>query len=276
MQLSPFGVWISNRILNDDNAPAAAALAEELGFGVLWLGGSPRLPAVRRLLSAGHSITIATGIVNVWQYEPAELATEFAELDDEFPGRLLLGIGIGHPEATSAYQTPLKKMTGFLDGLDTAEAPVPEDRRCLAALGPKMLELSAARSLGTHPYFTPVAHTRFARQRLGAGPLIAPELACVVGEDPGRERARTYAANYLRLRNYTSNLLRFGFEEADIENGGSDRLIDEVVPQGSPERIAARAREHLKAGADHVCVQQVGATDVPADAWRALAAALLG
>lgn len=275
MDLNKFGVWISGRILDEESSGQAASLAEELGFGAVWVGGSPRLPSLRAMLAGSQEIPIATGIVNIWQYEPAELAREFAELEEEFPGRLLVGIGIGHPEATSEYRKPLTKTAEFLDGLDAAEPPLPADRRCLAALGPKMLDLSAARSLGTHPYFTPVAHTRFARERLGSQALIAPELACVVGEDPGRERARAYAANYLRMSNYTNNLLRFGYEQSDLQNDGSDRLIDQVVPQGSAEHIASIARAHLDAGADHVCVQQVGASELPAQEWRALAAALL-
>jgi probable F420-dependent oxidoreductase len=274
MELGRHGIWTTLRALGEGNGPEAAALAEELGFGTLWLGGSPRLPATRPLLAATDRLVIATGIVNVWQYEPAQLASEFAELDAEFPGRLLVGIGIGHPESTSEYRAPLVTMTEFLDGLDAAPQPLPGDRRCLAALGPKMLDLSAARGLGTHPYFTPVAHTRFARERLGTGALVAPELACVLGEDPGRERARAYAAGYLRLGNYTRNLLRFGFAQSDIENGGSDRLIDEVVPQGSAEQVAALARAHLDAGADHVCLQTVGVAGVPAERWRALSSAL--
>jgi probable F420-dependent oxidoreductase len=219
---------------------------------------------------------IATGIVNVWAYEPARLASEFAELDRDFPGRVLLGIGIGHPEATSIYEKPLATMTRFFDGLDSAPTPVPRDRRCAAALGPKMLDLSAERSLGTHPYFTPVAHTAFARERLGSGALIAPELACVVGADPGRAIARNYAQLYLNLTNYTSNLKRFGYSDADIADGGSDRLIDQVVPQGSPEHIAGIAREHLAAGADHVCLQTVGVTGIPRQEWTALARDLIG
>jgi probable F420-dependent oxidoreductase len=275
MELTRFGIWTSYRSLGEENAAEAAALVEELGFGALWLGGSPQLPAVRPLLAATERLTIATGIVNVWQYEPRDLAAEYEELEREFPGRLLIGIGIGHPEATSVYEKPLAKMRSFLDGLDAAPKPVPRERRCVAALGPKMLDLSGERSLGTHPYFTPVEHTRFARQRLGEGPLVAPELACAVGEDPDRAAARQYAAGYLRLRNYTSNLLRFGFSEADIAEGGSDRLIDEIVPQGPAEDIAKLARAHLEAGADHVCLQTVGVAGVPRAEWGALAAALL-
>lgn len=276
MDLTEFGVWISGRILDANTAGRAAALAENLGFGALWIGGSPRLPSLRPMLAGSESIVIATGIVNIWQYEPAELAAEYAQLESEFPGRVLAGIGIGHPEATSEYEKPLAKTIEFLDGIDAAEQPIPQDRRCLAALGPRMLELSAQRSLGTHPYFTPVQHSRFARERLGAGPLIAPELSCVVAETSDRARARAFAASYLRLNNYTNNLKRFGFDQADIENGGSDRLIDEVVPQGPGEHIAEVARAHLAAGADHVCLQQVGATELPEREWRELSAVLLG
>ena len=275
MDLTRFGVWISRRILDEDSSARAAALAEELGFGALWLGGSPRLPELRPMLAATGRLVIATGIVNIWQYDPTELSAEFAELDRDFPGRVLAGIGIGHPEATSEYRTPLVKTREFLDGIDAAQPPIPKDLRCLAALGPKMLDLSAERTIGTHPYFTPVEHTRFARERLGTGPLLAPELSCFVGDGPDRDRARAFAANYLRMSNYTNNLRRFGFEQTDVENGGSDRLIDEVVPQGPAEHIAGVARAHLDAGADHVCLQQVGASEVPERAWRALAAALL-
>ncbi len=232
---------------------------------------------MRPLLEATERLTIATGIVNVWQNEPAQLAAEHAELVSEFPGRLLVGLGIGHPEATSVYSKPLTTMREFLDGLDAADPPILRDERCLAALGPKMLDLSAERSLGAIPYFTPVEHTRSARERLGAGPLLAPELACVIDTDAERARAkaRDYAALYLGLRNYTNNLLRSGFTEQDIADGGSDRLIDAVVPQGTAQDIAAIARAHLDAGADHVCLQPVGPAGVPRDEWAGLAAALI-
>ena len=168
-------------------------------------------------------------------------------------------------------------MRDFFDGLDAGETPVPKDERCAAALGPKMLDLSAERSLGTHPYFIDVQHTRFARERLGAGPLIAPEVAVVVEPDveTARKLAREYAVYYLRLTNYTNNLLRFGYTEKDFENGGSDRLIDAVIPHGSAEQIAEAIRAHLEAGADHVCLQPLGHGDEPSDDYRALAKALL-
>jgi probable F420-dependent oxidoreductase len=277
MNIATIGIWTSYRAIGEQNAHEAARLVEALGYGAFWLGGSPKLPAVRPLLDATETLVVATGILNVWQNEPAEVAAAHAELTRLHPGRVLLGIGIGHAEATSDYSRPLSTMRAFLDGLDSAETPVPRDERCLAALRPKMLELSAERARGAHTYFVPVEHTRSTRELFGPGPLLAPELACVLDEDAGRARAtaRRYAATYLGLRNYTTNLLRFGFSEADIAGGGSDRLIDAIIPHGSAHDIAAVARAHLDAGADHVCVQPVGTTGVPSEEWTALASALL-
>ena len=278
MELTSFGVWVSSRAADGERASEAAALAEELGFGALWLGGSPKLPALRTLLAATERLAVATGILNVWANEPAAVAAEHAELAREFPGRVLLGIGIGHPEATGDYAHPLRTMTAFLDGLDGAATPVPRGERCLAALGPRMLDLSRERTLGAHPYFVPVAHTRAARARLGEGPLLAPELTCVLDEDAERAQAkvRTFAERYLALSNYANNLLRHGFTAADLAGGGSQRLLDAVVPQGSAEAVAAVAREHLEAGANHVCLQAAGVEGVPRAEWTALARALLG
>jgi probable F420-dependent oxidoreductase len=276
MQLGEFGIWTTYRAIGEENAGAAARLIEELGFGTFWLGGSPQLPALRRLLEATDRIVVATGILNVWASDPERVARDFAELEASFPGRVLLGIGIGHPEATSQYTKPIAAMQSFLDGLDGAPDPVPRARRCLAALGPKMLALSAGRSLGAHTYFVPVDHTRAARNRLGETAILAPELACVLDDDleSARAKARAYAALYLGLRNYTNNLLNHGFADQDIADGGSDRLIDAVIPHGGADEIAALARRHLAAGADHVCLQTVGVAGVPRSEWTALATAL--
>jgi probable F420-dependent oxidoreductase len=250
---------------------------EELGYGALWLGISPSLEQTRPFLERSSTMTIATGILNVWQHEPADVAAGHAELQREFDGRFLLGIGIGHPEATQEYTKPLTKMGEFFDGLDAADPPVPREERLAAALGPKMLDLSAERSLGAHPYFTPVEHTRSARERLGNGPLLAPEVTVVVEPDAetAREKGREFAERYLQRSNYTRNLLRLGFEESDFEGGGSDRLIDAVVPHGSADDVAEAVRAHLDAGADHVCLQPIGHGPAPLDDYRALAQALL-
>ena len=276
MDLGTIGVWTTFRALGEENAAEAARLVESLGYGAFWLGGSPRLANVRPLLESTEKLVVATGIVNIWAYDPAQLAAEYAPLARDFPDRLLVGIGIGHPEATSDYSRPLSAMRAFLDGLDRGDPLVPRDRRCLAALAPKMLALSAERSLGAIPYFVPLAHTRFARRELGDGPLLAPEVAVVVDADTDRARdtARRYAATYLGLRNYTNNLLRLGFTTDDFADGGSDRLIDAVIPHGTAADVAAMLRAHLDAGANHVVVQPLGEPGIPRQGWTAVAAAM--
>jgi probable F420-dependent oxidoreductase len=272
VRLGRLGVWRRHQ-----SGPGIVPELEALGYDALWLGSSPSLAQARPYLEASEQMTIATGILNIWQHEPADVAAQHAELTRDFPGSFLLGIGVGHPEATSDYTRPLSAMRAFFDGLDAAETPVPHDERIAAALGPKMLDLAAERSLGTHPYFTTPEHTRFARERVGPGAIVAAEVAVVVEPDQerAREDARAYAATYLGLSNYTSNLLRFGFTEADIADGGSDRLIDAVIPHGSAEAIAEAVQAHYDAGADHVCLQPLGHGPAPVEDYRALAAVLL-
>jgi probable F420-dependent oxidoreductase len=277
MKLGTIGIWTSYRPFGVERAGEAAKLAEQLGFGAWWVGGSPHVRDIRPILEATSTLVAATGILNVWRSDPADTAAADAELRAEFPGRFMLGIGIGHPEATSDYRRPLTTMRRFLDELDASPTPPPVEERCLAALRAKMLDLAAERTAGTHPYFVPVEHTRVARERLGPGKLVAPEVACVVNADPVRAKAvaREYAQAYLGLRNYTQNLLEVGYTEDDLADGGSDRLIDAVIPQGSAEQIAEVVRAHLEVGADHVCVQPLGEEGVPRASWTALARALL-
>ena len=271
------GVWSSYRSFGIEHAGEAAKLVEQLGYSAWWIGGSPHVPDIRPVLEATSNLIAATGILNVWSNDPGETAVADAGVRADYPGRFMLGIGIGHPEATSEYRRPLTTMRKFLDGLDASPDPPPVDGRCLAALGPNMLDLAGERAAGTHTYFVPVEHTRFARERLGPGELVAPELACVVDTDADRARtvARGYAKMYLGLRNYTQNLLKFGFTEADISDGGSDRLIDAVIPHGTAEQIAEVVRAHLDAGADHVCVQPLGELGIPRESWTALAKVLV-
>ncbi len=267
MELGRIGVWRSKR-----HGAGDLKQLEALGYGTFWIGGSPGVDEARPYLEDADTITVATGILNVWQHTPADVAQAQKRLAADFPDRFLLGIGIGHPEATSDYTRPLKTMREFFDGLD-----LPREQLVAAALGPKMLDLAAERSLGTHPYFTTADHTRFARERLGDGVLVAPEVAVVVDPDPetARKHAREYAKLYLGLRNYTQNLLKFGFTEQDIADGGSDRLIDAVIPHGSAEQIAEAIRAHFEAGADHVCLQPLGHGPQPARDYEELAKVLL-
>jgi probable F420-dependent oxidoreductase len=278
MDIGTIGIFSSFRPFGSDRAPEAARVAEQLGYGAWWVGGSPQVADLRPILEATTTLVAATGIVNVWNSDPAVTAATDAELRGAFPGRFMLGVGVGHPEATSDYQRPLSAMRTFLDTLDASPTPPPLDGRCLAALGPKMLDLAGERTAGTHPYFVPVEHTRFARERLGPGRLVAPELACVVETDPVRARtvARRFAKMYLGLRNYTQNLLNHGFTEEDLTNGGSDRLIDAIIPHGSAEQIAEVVHAHLAAGADHVCLQPLGEEGIPVASWTKLARVLLG
>lgn len=274
MQLGQIGIWHSR---SKGAADVLVPAIEDLGYGALWLGGSPSVEQARPYVEAGKRLPVITGILNVWQHEPADVARATHALTTDHPDRFLLGVGIGHPEATSDYTRPLKTMREFLDGLDAAETPVPKGERIIAALGPKMLDLARERTLGTHPYFIDVAHTRFVRERVGPGVLVAPEVAVVVEEheETARKLAREYAKLYLGLSNYTANLLKFGYTQADIADGGSDRLIDAVIPHGSPEAIADRIRAHLDAGADHVCLQPLGHGPEPLEDFAALATALL-
>jgi probable F420-dependent oxidoreductase len=272
MELGQIGVWRRR-----PDGIVGLEQIEAFGYGTLWVGGSPSVEQTRPYVEATRRMTVATGILNVWQHEPAAVAEQRARLVRDFPGRFLLGIGIGHPEATAEYTTPLARMRSFFDGLDAAPEPVPRDERAAAALGPKMLALVAERSLGTHTYFVTPEHTRFARETAGPDALVAPEVAVVVEPDDetARAAAREYAALYLRLRNYTNNLKRFGFTDRDIADGGSDRLIDAVIPHGSAERVADAVRAHLDAGADHVALQPLGHGPAPVADYEALAGALL-
>jgi probable F420-dependent oxidoreductase len=273
MELGRVGIWQRRHEVSAD----AAREIESLGYSALWLGASPAPADTRPFLERTSTLVVATGILNVWQHEPAEVAARHAELTRAFPGRFLLGIGVGHPEAINVYERPLAKMGAFFDGLDAAEQPVPRDQRVAAALGPKMLDLAAERSLGAIPYFVTADHTRFARERMGGGALLAPEVAVVVEPDRevARAKARRYTATYLAATNYLRSLRRLGFSERDLADGGSDRLIDAVIPHGSPEAIAEAVGAHFDAGANHVCLQPIAHAYPPVDDYRSLARALL-
>jgi probable F420-dependent oxidoreductase len=257
-------------------SPDLAVEVEKLGYGAIWAGGSPDgdLRVVEKLLDSTERVVVATGIVNVWKDDAATVAASYHRIEARHPGRFLLGLGIGHPEAVKEYKKPYHKIVEYLGQLD--EAGVPPADQTLAALGPKMLKLAGERTAGAHPYLTTPEHTRQARELLGRGPLLAPEHKVVLDTDPARARALGRAKvkrPYLGLTNYLGNWRRLGFTDEDFAHDGSDRLIDSVVAWGTPESIAARLHEHLDAGADHVCVQALG--DDPLVAYRAVAAHLL-
>lgn len=256
IDIGQFGIWRRAAEITPD----FARTVEDLGYGALWIGGSPTgdLAVVERALESTRSLPVATGIVNMWR-EPADVvATSFHRIEARHPGRLLLGVGIGHPESTAEYRNPYDTMVDYLGRLDAGD--VPASSMVLAALGPRALRLAADRTGGSHPYFTTPRHTRLAREIVGPDVILAPEQTIVVDDDSGRARetARAFAARYLGLSNYRNSLLREGWSEDDLADGGSLRLLDEVVLVGSLEDIAAGIRAHLEAGADHVCLQDLG------------------
>lgn len=240
--------------------PEQAAEIERLGYGAIWVGGSPAadLAFVEPLLAATSSLQVATGIVNIWSAPAAQVAESYHRIEAAYPGRFLLGIGVGHPEATAEYRSPYRALIDYLDTLD--EAAVPTSRRVLAALGPKVLELAAQRSAGAHPYLTTPEHTASARDLVGPSVLLAPEHKVVLSTDAAAapEAGREAVGFYLRLSNYVNNWRRLGFSDRDVSAPGSDRLIDAVVAHGTAEQIAARLGEHLEAGADQVTIQVLG------------------
>jgi probable F420-dependent oxidoreductase len=273
VELGRYGVWRHVGGLT----PELAVEVEALGYGAIWIGGSPPgdLRLAESLLDATERIAVATGIVNMWTTPAEEAAASYHRIEAAHPGRFLLGVGIGHPEATSDYRRPYATIVEYLDRLDAEKVPV--DGRVLAALGPKVLKLAAERTAGAHPYLTTPEHTREAREIVGEGVLLAPEHKVVLDTDPERARAigrPVVAKPYLGLRNYTSNLLRLGWTEEDLADGGSDRLIDALVAHGDAAAVAARLTEHLDAGADHVCAQVLPGADDPVPALRGLAEAL--
>jgi probable F420-dependent oxidoreductase len=266
-RLGRVGIWMPPPERIGVDAAEAAAAVEEAGFTSLWVGGgNPDPDAFARLraqLAGSGQLIVATGIANVWAWQPGGLRAAAESLDTDFPGRFILGLGVSHAPAVEAlghaYARPLAKMEKFLDELDHpahhgGERELPPI--VLAALGPKMLALSRDQALGSHPYFTTPQHTRFARDVLGPVPLLVPELAFTLADDPaaGAATARGYADRYLKLPNYTRNLERFGFGPADFAGAGSDRLISELIPNG-PVALRELITGHLQAGADHVVIQ---------------------
>ncbi len=237
--------------------PQQAKDIEALGYGAVWVGGSPpaELEWVEPILEATTTLQVATGIVNIWSAPAKPVAESFHRIDKAYPGRFLLGIGVGHPEAISEYRKPYDALVDYLDRLD--DYGVPAERRVVAALGPRVLRLSGQRSAGAHPYLTTPEHTAQARELIGPSAFLAPEHKVVLTTDADNARAvgRKALDIYLNLANYLNNWRRLGFTDDDVARPGSDRLVDALVAYGTTDAIAARLNEHLDAGADHVAVQ---------------------
>jgi probable F420-dependent oxidoreductase len=288
MKTGGIGIW--NVVLghgDDGEIAEAAAELEELGYASIWIpGGGVKLGGVERLLAATKDMTVATGILSIWTSTSEQLAGLYKNLIARHGDRFLVGLGVSHQDLVDAqepgrYHNPLGRMKSFLDGLDRAESPIPEDRRVLAALGPRMLRLAGDRAGGAHPYNVTPEHTARARTILGPGKLVLPEQAVVWSSDPAVARgiARAFFAHYLERPNYVNSIRRLGFGEDDLVDGGSDRLIDALIAWGDEKAIAARIKEHRDAGADQVCIQVLderGMMAFPLTTWRRLAPVLTG
>ena len=288
--LGRVGVWTWPLV----TAPAphirqAARAIEDMGYGSLWFPESRGREAIALsalLLAETSTITVATGIANIWARDASAAAGAAMALGEAWPGRFMLGLGVSHAPSVATrgheYLRPLSRMEEYLDAMESAvfvgpepEAPVPV---VLAALGPKMLRLAADRTSGAHPYFVPVSHTAFAREIIGPDAFLAPEQAVVLDTDPDRARAtaRGHMEHYLLSDNYRRNLLRLGWTESDVDNGGSDALVDAVVSWGTAEEIAETITAHHEAGADHVSIQVISESEgIPLAELEELAGVLL-
>ncbi len=293
MDLGRVGLWTFQLDLQPSGrAKELAAEIDELGYGCIWLpevAGRDPLVSATLLLGATERVAVGTGIMNIYGRDALAMACGHRSVTEAFPDRFVLGLGVSHRPAVEGlrghvYSPPLGAMASYLDRMDAApyfaSAPSTEPVRVLAALGPKMLELAAARSSGAHPYFVPVEHTAIARERMGPDALLAPEQKVVLETDPDTARsiARNAMATYLGLPNYTNNLRRLGYGDDDLADGGSDRLVDAIVAWGDEDAVRDRVRAHHDAGADHVAVQVLPSrpADPPVAQWRRLAPVLLG
>jgi probable F420-dependent oxidoreductase len=287
-RLSGTGIWSGGLRYGDaGEAVEAAGELESLGYSALWIPdtGGDLFESLERLLGATTGITVASGILNLWMHTPEATAEAYAAFAATYGDRLLVGIGVSHAPLIDAsepgrYRNPLASTAAFLDGLDAAVPPLPSDRRVLAALGPKMLELARERTAGTHPYNVTPEHTAMAREAIGTEGLVLPEQAVVLERDPSRARAlgRAHLSFYFSLPNYVNNLRRLGFGDDDFADGGSDRLVDALVAWGEEESIRERIDLHRAAGADHVCIQvltEPTAPGLPLAQWRQLAPVLV-
>ena len=291
MDLGRVGIWTGVLdAVSSKEAQRAASVLEDIGFPTLWIpetvGRDPFVTAAL-LLSATSRLRLATGIANIYARDAVTMANTQRTLEEAFPGRFLLGLGVSHEHLVDRvrhhdYSKPYSRMVAFLGEMDgavfRAVGPAERPPTVLAALGPKMLRLAAEQADGAHPYFVPVEHTAQAREILGPDPILAPEQMVVIDTDRTRalETARKAMSVYLRAPNYVNNLKRLGFTDDDVADGASERLVDAIVVCGDVDAAVGRIKAHLDAGADHVCAQLLthDAPALPEGAWRELAAAV--
>ena len=290
MDIGRVGLWTF--LLDQHPARTVRELVQEveaMGWPTLWRPestGRDALISAGFMLDATSTLNVATGIAQIYARHPVTTAAAQKTLFEAHDGRFLLGLGVAHKKSVEGirhldYSRPYSDMVAYLDAMAeapfTAVEPSPRPPTILAALGPRMLKLSATASDGAHPYLTPVEHTAMARDILGEGPILAPEVMVVIDPDVSRARevARKAIARYVMSPNYRRNLIRCGFTEDDMDTL-SDRLVDSIVACGDLQATLDRVQEHHDAGADHVCIQVLTANDdleLTLDQWRLLARA---
>lgn len=290
MKLTGLGIWTAQF----DFQPATmirdtAQELEALGYGSLWIGenvGREPISQSAILLAATERMTIATAVANLWARDPLSMAAAHQTLTEAYPYRFVLGIGVSHPKLVNdirglRYDRPIRAVRCYLAAMDKLvqryrAIPAETTVRILAALGPQMLQLAAEQTDGAHTYLVPPEHTARSRQILGPDKILVPEQAVVLETDRRRahEIGRRHLSRYLTLPNYTNNLRRLGFSEDDLDHHGSERLLDALIAWGDETTVAQRIRQHLQAGADHVCLQVLDPDfrALPLAQWRRLAA----
>ena len=274
MTLGKLGVWQGLDGLSAKDALAFAQRTEARGYRVLWTPesrGRNVLVNAAWLLAGTTTLTIATGIANIYARDAMAAANAQRGLAEQSGNRFLLGLGVSHKPMVSDmrghdYGKPVATMRAYLDAMRTApyQAPMPSapPKTVLAALGPRMLELAAELTDGAHPYCVPPEHIVEARRILGPGKLLAPEVMVLLEADPAKARAtaRAALAPYIAMDNYANNWRRLGFTDDDLAGGGSDRFVDANLAWGDEGAIRRRLQMYWDAGADHVCIQSIHPT----------------
>lgn len=299
MDLGQRGIWASLEGLDLDQRTLAAQRIERLGYSALWHPMAIQrdlMVVASQLLAATDTLILGTGIIPIFERAPAIMAGGHRALNEQSGGRFLLGLGVSHAPIVEQmhglhYGPPVASMRAYLDAMDRGPdmsiflgpdaAPSTEEPsqtgppRVLAALGPKMLALSRDRAQGAHPYFMPPAHTRDAREILGEDAFLVPEVKVVLETDPTRARdaARAAGATNIALENYRKTWRKYGLVDADFEDGGSDRLIDETVAWGTETQINDFLKRHLDAGATQIAIHFVNPDGMAAGLdWKAVEA----
>jgi probable F420-dependent oxidoreductase len=277
MKLENLGVWAGTDALSAADAATFSKRVEAWGYGALWIPeavGREVFSASAWLLANTGSLIVASGIANIYARDSFSAAAAQKGLNEQSGGRFLLGLGVSHIPLVEGlrqhqYGKPVATMRSYLQAMGKSRyqsvPPAAPPKTVLAALGPKMLELSSELADGAHPYNVTPEHTRQARALLGASKLLCVEQGAILETNPAQARAtaRRFLSIYMGLPNYVNNWRRMGFGDDDFAGGGSDRLVDAVIVWGDEKAIRARIDEHWQAGADHVCVQAIGQTALP-------------